>query len=351
MAGVGDVPAGAAVIGRASELAAMAAVLDRTREGSGAVVLVEGEAGIGKTHLLRAIRRRAGDLGLAVCAGGCELLERARPFGPFVQALGVPRDTVDIIDAIDTGGPRAATAASSRFAAQEAILDDVEARVASAPLLLTIDDAQWADEPSLGALAALGRRTRDLPLAFVVAHRPTPRLPDRVVDVLLDHGGRAMTLGPLAPDDVVALVASVLGAPPGDGLRALVDGAHGNPFLVIELVEALRNEQAIAVDGGVAESSFRGLPPTLRQTVLRRVRSLSSSALELLRAAVVLGGPFDVASVAALLERSSVSLHGDVRPHAGGHPGEPPWSGRARAGRPRRTGHGRGPPPREQRGT
>ncbi|MGH9214771.1 MAG: ATP-binding protein [Acidimicrobiales bacterium] len=116
---------GGVAIGRADELAMIEAVLDRAREGFGSVVLVEGEAGIGKTHLLRVVHGRASIRGLAVCAGTCELLERARPFGPFVEALGVPGPAAA---AVGMAGGEGEVGAPGRFAAQEAIVDAVDPR-------------------------------------------------------------------------------------------------------------------------------------------------------------------------------------------------------------------------------
>lgn len=284
-------------VGRTGELALVEEALADASRGAGRVILVEGEAGIGKSHLIGLIAEAAVERGVDHLGGGGEELEQTRPFGVFARAL--PAETLT--------GP-----ATTRFSTQERIVELFQDRLARTPMLVTVDDLQWADEPSLGALAALVRRAAELPLLVLLAHRPVPALPEAFIDAVTRHGGVRLVLDGLPRAEVGALVAAMVGAAPGDQLLALVDGAGGNPFLVIELVRSLGDEGVLAVEDGVAVSRFHGLPPTLRHTVLRRLRHLTGSALELLRAGAVLGGPFGLEEVAAMLDRTETAFHADV---------------------------------------
>lgn len=286
-----------ALIGRSEEAGALDAALTAALEGVGTALLIEGEAGIGKSHLLAHAVEQARALGLSVRAGAGEPLEGNRPFGAIGRALGdgrpVPAPPVD----------------ASRHRNQDAYLAAVERLALQGPTLVVLDDLHWFDEPSVATVVLLARRVRDLPLALVLAARPTPRLPDEALDALLGAGTRHLHLGPLPPDDVGALVEQALGARPDDGLRRLIEGAHGNPFLVLELVRALDEEHTLEHHDGVVRSRFHGIPPSLRQTVLRRIRALGRAPTDLLRGAAVLGGPFDLDVVAAVLDQPTTALH------------------------------------------
>jgi DNA-binding CsgD family transcriptional regulator/tetratricopeptide (TPR) repeat protein len=312
--------------GRDAELAVVDRVLDGLAGGVGGVLVVEGEAGIGKSCLVAEIGRRAGGRGFGVRAGAAEELERARPFAPLARALGISTRAADRRleeIAVLLGAPAdddtedfedLAGRPSRPYRVLEAVIDLVEDWAASRPLVLAVDDLQWVDTPTAAALGALCRRTADLALVVVLAHRPVPAPPDRLIEIADAQGATRVALGALDPGAVGQLVAGLAGAPAGPSLRALVDGARGNPFFVIELVRSLRDEGLVDTSGGTAEVHLMGMPPTLRQTILRRVRSLSPTALELLRGGAVLGGTgsFDLDALAALLERSPVSLHADV---------------------------------------
>lgn len=291
------------VVGREPELAVVRAARQALERGSGGVVLVEGEAGIGKSLLVAAALDDARAAGLRTVHGVAEELEVHRPFGVLVRAFEDAGAGVHLgTDAKEAAEPRPG------FAVQEAILDRVESLAAETPLVLAVDDLQWADPPTLGALAAIARRTGDVPVLVLAAHRSTPPLPDRFREVVREVGGTELCVGPLDDDAVRRLVETVAGAPAGDHLLALTARSGGNPFFVIELVRALRDEEALIVEDGMVESTLSGLPPTLRQTILRRVRALEPAALDLLRAGAVLGGTFDLDDAAGLLERSAVAL-------------------------------------------
>lgn len=306
------------IVGREGELAVIDDGLAAAKCGSGGVVALEGEAGIGKSRLLEAAADRARGAGFMVAAGAGEELGQSQPFGPLVRAFGISARASDPrLTAIARNlDPRAASAlvggSSGRFVVQETIIELFDELASRQPLLLVIDDVQWVDDGTISTLAALCRRAPDLAAFVIIAARPSSRPAEQLIEVATRTGARHLDLGALDPEAVARLVADVAGAVPGDELLRLVDGARGNPFFVIELVRALREEHAIEVEDGVAEPHLTSMPPTLRQTILRRVRSLSPASLELLRGAAVLGGSFDVDDLAALLDRPTVSLHGDA---------------------------------------
>jgi predicted ATPase len=232
------------------ELRTLGEALDQVASGRSAIVVVEGEAGIGKTRLLAETLERARDRGLRVAAGRAEELERTRPFGLVADTLGCVRSSADprraaIAALLATGvGDRGPMTVSSdpglQFQAVDALVDLVEALALEGPLLLGVDDLQWADPSSLLTLAAVGRRLVDLPLAIIGCLRPSPHPVEleRTLQALERAGARRLALGQLDQQAVVGLVAEAVAAEPGPGLLAEVAGAGGNPLFVTELVAA-----------------------------------------------------------------------------------------------------------------
>ena len=306
--------------GRAAEIAVLGDAVDRVVSGRPAVVLIEGEAGIGKTRLLAGVLEDARGRGMQVAAGRAEELERTRPFGLVAAAFGCVRSSPDprraaIAALLATrGGDRGPITVTSdpglRFRAVDAFADLAEELALAGPLVIGVDDLQWADPSSLLTLAAVSRRLTYLPLALIGCLRPSPRIPelDRLVDLLLDAGGRILAVRGLTERAVAELVAEAVAAVPGPGLLAGISGAAGNPLFVTELLGALAQEGAIETAGGRAEVAEVTLPPTLRLTILRRLSFLSEETLQALRAASILGSSFTVTELSVTMARPALEL-------------------------------------------
>ena len=262
--------------GREAELRALGDAVQRVACGHPAVVLVEGEAGIGKTRLLAETLAGARARGLQVVTGRAQELERTRPFGVLADALACTPTSTDprrraiaalLGTQVGDRGPLTVTSDPGlQFQAVDAFGDLVEALAVTGPLVAGLDDLQWADPSSLLTLGTLPGRLANLPVAVVGCLRASPRPAEleRALAALDGGGARRLFLGPLAQDAVAGLVADVLAAEPGERLLAEVAGAGGNPLFVSELVGALRQEGAIKLAGGGAELAARALPTTLR---------------------------------------------------------------------------------------
>ena len=306
--------------GRAAEIAVLGDAVDRVVSGRPAVVLIEGEAGIGKTRLLAGVLEDARGRGMQVAAGRAEELERTRPFGLVAAAFGCVRSSPDprraaIAALLATrggdGGPITVTSDPGlRFRAVDAFADLAEELALAGPLLIGVDDLQWADPSSLLTLAAVSRRLAYLPVALIGCLRPSPRIPelDRLAGLLLDAGGRILAVRGLTERAVAELVAEAVAAVPGPGLLAGISGAAGNPLFVTELLGALAQEGAIETAGGRAEVAEVTLPPTLRLTILRRLSFLSEDTLQALRAASILGSSFTVTELSVTMARPALEL-------------------------------------------
>ena len=309
------------ICGREAEIQALGEALDRVAAGGPAIVLVEGEAGIGKTRLLAEVLGDAAGRGMRVAAGRAEELERTRPFGVLAAAFGCTRSSPDPRRAAIAGllaapgagdlGPITVTSDPGlRFRVVDAFTDLVEELALSGPVMVGLDDLQWADPSSLLTVGALARRLTGLPVGVIGCVRPFPRSAelDRLAGALEAAGARHLTLHPLTGEAVTGLVAQAVAAEPGPRLLAEVAGAAGNPLFITELLGALVQEEAIAAAGGRAEVAQTVLPPTLRLTILRRVSFLPEPTLQALRSASILGSGFSLIDLATVTGRAAVEL-------------------------------------------
>jgi DNA-binding CsgD family transcriptional regulator len=240
---------------REAELQALMATVEAVRRGHGAVVLVGGEAGIGKTSLLRAVREHAR---LPFHVGRCEPLSVPEPLGPL-RELAAAVGAADMPELL--GGDRRALARGLQ-----------KALTSRGPAVAGIEDAHWADPATLDMVRILARRAEDAPLALVVTLRDdelaaNPPLAVLVGDLATDPGVTRFALRPLSLDAVRLLAAGVSVDP---DQVARVTG--GNPFLVIEALAA----------GGT-------LPASVRDATLARVARLGPRARELVNVAAIAG--------------------------------------------------------------
>ncbi|WP_066937955.1 LuxR family transcriptional regulator [Microtetraspora fusca] len=282
---------------RARELAAVAELLDRAGTGERATLLIDGEPGTGKTTFLARAAERAATRGFGLAAGGAEELDRLIPLNPLLSAFDdLPGESDPAPESLEGRVERLRT--------------HMEKRMAAGPLLVTLDDLQWADPATLMAVRTLHCRLSSRPLAWLLARSTGGRDHDaeRLFDLLERQGARRVTLGPLPEDAVARVIADTLRARPDRGLLDFASGAGGNPFLLAELVDGLRDEGAIEIAGGRARLVSPVLPQRVRVLVRRRLDRLSRETRHLVEAAAVLGRSFSPGDVAELLGANPATL-------------------------------------------
>jgi DNA-binding CsgD family transcriptional regulator len=321
---VPDVPcAPRSFVGRAAERAVLGGVLAAAAGGEGGVVLVEGEAGIGKTCLLDAVLAGAPTFAATYRAGADEM-GGLRPFGLVIDAFdlqpgdrggGGPRPLRRELAGL-LGGIRAGSDAHAlQFRLEELLLELIDTEIDGDPGLLVAEDVHWADPGSLLTLQRLARSLPGRSCAVVVTARPVPR-PGELDQLLASLAPRLrrIELGPLTPDDARDLVGQLVHARPGPGLLTQAGRAGGNPLYLTELVSALGAEGAITfTPDGYADAAPGTRAPSLSVTILRRLLALPRSTVELLSLASILGDGFAVADLAAVAGRPVVELWAPLR--------------------------------------
>lgn len=289
--------------------------LDAARDGRGGVVLVEGEAGLGKSRLLDQVMSDASEAGITVRTATAHDLERDRPFGVVIDALGItPRASDqavrDVAHLVETSllPPASADEAglpAVKFRIVDAFTDLVEHMALQAPLLLALEDLHWADAASLLVASRLLRGAGTLPLLLVASTRPPAQRADlaSLVAAVEAVGGTHIGLGPLRDDAVEALAYERLGLRPGAGLLGHIRRAGGNPFYIVELLDALRRDELLEVAGDVVDVDGAVATPALTFALLRGMASLPAETVGVLRRAALLGSAFSADDLAVAMER------------------------------------------------
>ncbi|MFG1954586.1 AAA family ATPase [Micromonospora sp. NPDC048830] len=306
-----------AIVGRDVELAVLRELIVGVAEGRGGMVWVDGEPGIGKSTLLSAAMDEAARLGCAVYAGAAPELLPPFPLQVLLDALRVGRDSVDPLRAPLVGllrGEGRSELVTPRDAAAllaEQVLVLVDRLCSVSPVVLVLDDAQWADEASLSVWSRLGRAAAQAPLLLVAACRPVPRRPEVTATRrdLVERGATVLPLGALSAPQVIEVVGELVGAVPSGALAELTGQAGGNPLYAREAVEALVRESRITVAAGVAELTDAGeWPGSLPEAIGRRLGFLPERIRSVLGLAAVLGSAFTVDDLGVVSGQAATEL-------------------------------------------
>jgi DNA-binding NarL/FixJ family response regulator len=244
---------------REDALQALARLLQRAHQGQGGVLLLTGEAGLGKSSVLRQCLRGLPP-GTELWLGGCDDLFSPRPLGPLRDmALRLGQEARGLLKMIDAG------------VALPRLFDWLQEHLARAhrPCLLVFEDVHWADEGTLDLLRFLGRRVAAWPCALVLSYRAEEVIGSHpLCQVLADLPGagvQRLALRPLSPDAVAALARQA--GRPAEGLH---QATGGNPFYITEVLNS-----------GLADAQ-QGVPSSVREAVQARLSRLAADERELL---------------------------------------------------------------------
>jgi DNA-binding SARP family transcriptional activator len=328
---------GPAMVGRARELELLAAEAAQVGGSGSRTVIVEGEAGIGKTTMLGAFARAVRDAGAAaVLYGRCQD-GPAVPLEPFRLLIGhlvehAPADVLRahvsrcgghlvriaprLADRVELSGASVSDEATDRHLLFEAVSDVLSRLAAISPLVVLLDDVQWAEPTAVQLLRHLGRALVNAPVLLVLSARDTDeRRSSELRAVLADlecRPGRRIFLGGFDDDELADLTASLLAVTAAAVTSAvsaqLRDQTAGNPLYATQLVRhwaesgylALAATEVEFADGATGDE----VPANLRNLLWSRVSALGDQVVEVLSAAAVLGTQF---AVGAVIEMAGIS--------------------------------------------
>ena len=313
------------MIGREAELSTLEDALLSALRGDGGVVIVGGEAGMGKTRLVNSLAATARRLGAVVIAGGCSEAELSLPYLPFLEAIGNYLATARIAplrDRLGTaadelaqlfpqlGRPAAASGdpAQAKMRLFESMLMLLADAARQRALLLILEDLQWADPATRELLDYATRRLRSTNVLIAATYRTDEMHRKHALLPTIQgwrRGGQVemVDLHALGPAQLGAMVCAIFDERQiSDEFRDfLSERSEGNPFVLEEMLrDALDRGEIFRTETGWDRkplAEFR-IPPTVRDTILQRLERLSSDHVPVLAAASVMGRSFDIASLA-----------------------------------------------------
>jgi predicted ATPase/class 3 adenylate cyclase len=335
-----------ALVGRQAEMETLIRLLDEAGAGQRRVLLLEGEAGIGKSRLVGELARMARERGVAWLEGAGQSIEQETPYRAWRDVLAAHFDLSEGMDRAERGRQVAerVTEVNPAFAERAPLLNDVlrldlpetdltrgfdpklrhesltalvvdllRAATADGPLVLTLEDAHWLDSLSWELALAVARAQPSSPvggglrggLLLVLALRPLPvGEPLRAEYTALAglEGAETLRLEALPPEETVALAAARLGVElnvlPGEVAELVQERAGGNPFFAEELTHVLRDSGAVTVEEGACtltgdlDTLRESVPDTVEGVVLARIDRLPAEQQLTLKVAAVIGRSF-----------------------------------------------------------
>lgn len=306
------------LVGRASEYQRLTAMLEKVAAGDGNVVLLAGDPGTGKTRLGQEILVTAWRQGFHVLPGRCYETAQSVPYFPFLEALAAAYDAASprlrariptdfpesarLFAQMSADAPERLYEHGERFRLMRAVTRFVQAFAEEAPLVLALDDLQWADDASLDLMLHLARQARGSRLLIlgqyraIEVHRRHP-LEATLLAFARERLAERLQLRPLALQGTADLIAALLKeASVGEELVAAIhEQTEGNPFYVQEVVQALREQGDLII----AEGRWRAhnsrtpiVPESVRSAIGVRISRLDPRTQEVLHAVSVLGYVF-----------------------------------------------------------
>ncbi len=307
--GVGPVVAQPGIVGRGEALAACDAALERAREGSGGLLLVAGEPGIGKTTVLQAAAVTARGQGFTVGWAACPEDDAAPAFWPVVRLLAATGHPAGVAAGDELRGEHE-DAEQHRFVLFDRVASALRQSAAERPLLLVLDDLHWADPSTLRLLAFLVKQLHTERVLVLASYRDTDvGVGHPMLQLLGEPGtsGETLTLRGLATGEVADLLARTAGGGAPAVAESIRHHTGGNPFFVLHVARLLEAEGRL----GAAGAAPLPLPVGVRAVLERRLARLSQSCHELLGSAAVIGARFDL-SLLAQVSRLPASAVADL---------------------------------------
>ncbi|MGC9333142.1 MAG: ABC transporter substrate-binding protein, partial [Anaerolineae bacterium] len=334
-----DVATRTKLVGRDDELAFLEDCWQAVPAGQGGLVLISGEAGVGKTRLVEEFAHRLRSQNVRVLWGRCYEFERMLPYQPIADALrtmlpSIPSsqlrsfpawtlaEVARLVPAILDKRPEIEIAPMIATGEERARLLDATGCLlgglsCTAPLLLVLEDLQWASESTLQMLHYLAHHLTGQSLLMVGTFRPEGLAASHPVldlrrQLMREQVAKSLRLRRISAADVEALVKEMSGA--GEAIIPLAKRLYleteGNPFFLVEIVSALFELGVIHLEGGAWQGAFHQislqelpLPASVSALIEARTRRLGEDTQDALKVAAVLGREFDFDLLNAVWER------------------------------------------------
>lgn len=327
------------LVGRDAPLSAAFHVLDRARAAHGGTLLVSGEAGIGKSRVVRAMLERARGLGFLALQGACFEADRAHPYAPLldlVRTLSATTSPALVAHSFapasgelvtlfpelrsifpDTTPRQTIDPEDDRRRLFHSFTEAIHALGKIQPVLLVIEDVHWSDDATLDLMLHLARRISTEPIAVILTFR-SDEVGSRLSRLLADFDrarcASEVSLNPLGTHDVSVMLHSIFGAQVAFGstfVNTLHGLTEGNPFFIEEMLKGM----VVAGDLTRTDGAWRArplehvhVPRTATEAVSRRLAGLSTEARKVASIAAVAGRRFDFALLQALTQHGELQL-------------------------------------------